>query len=158
MQLKGTVTCLAWSPDGKFVAVGTSDTTIVVFDTAIGAEKRLIATNGPVASLAFSSDGARLVSIGQPETTMKVSIWEIDQGKERKDKLGNSFTVSLEPERVAFTPDQGVVSVSVGGFMWRGSGGGGTGVKAGVQSGGGSSIAPDGSTFGWSDGLGDLRL
>jgi WD40 repeat protein len=159
MQLKSTVMCVAWSPDGKLMAAGTSDALIIIFETASGAEKRLIATNGPVASLAFSSDGARLVSIGLPEKAMKASIWEIDNGKERKDRLGSTVTVNTEVERVALTPDdQGVIGVRVGGFAWRGSGGGGMGSSSSVKPGGSSSIAPDASVSGWCDGLGNLRL
>jgi WD40 repeat protein len=68
------VACLAFSPDGKFLALGSSDGTVRVWDPVLGKELRsLEGHRGIVNSVAFSRDGKRLVS-GSTDTT--VLIWD----------------------------------------------------------------------------------
>ncbi|KAI8984808.1 WD40 repeat-like protein [Trametes punicea] len=57
------VSCVAWSPDGRYIASGSEDTTIVLRDGTTGEFlHRLTDHSDAVWSLAFSPDGQRLVS------------------------------------------------------------------------------------------------
>jgi RNA polymerase sigma factor (sigma-70 family) len=68
------VSCLAFAPDGKVLALGTSDGSVRVWDPMVGNElRRLEGHRGVVKSVAFSRDGKRLVS-GSTDTT--VLIWD----------------------------------------------------------------------------------
>ena len=61
----GEVTALASSPDGRMLAVGTSKSTIALWDARKGAKLHVLAgTIGAVRALAFSPNGRVLASIG----------------------------------------------------------------------------------------------
>ncbi len=65
---------LAVSPDGKWLATGKDDGTIVIWDAATGkAGSPFTAHDGPVTALAFDADGKRLVSGGQDRL---VKVWD----------------------------------------------------------------------------------
>jgi serine/threonine protein kinase len=69
----GTVTSLAWSPDGSQLASGGADDTARVWD--ISAKKMLLNYQGhsrPVASVAWSPDGGQIASAGADQT---VQVW-----------------------------------------------------------------------------------
>jgi WD40 repeat protein len=66
--------CLAFTPDGRLLALGSSDATVRVWDVMAVKELRCFEGHrGVVNSLAFSRDGKRLVS-GSTDTT--VLIWD----------------------------------------------------------------------------------
>jgi dipeptidyl aminopeptidase/acylaminoacyl peptidase len=68
------VTCLTFAPDGKVLALGSSDGTVRVWDPMVGKElRRFEGHRGVVKSVAFSDEGKRLVS-GSTDTT--VLIWD----------------------------------------------------------------------------------
>jgi len=73
------INTLAFSPDGKTVAVGTSERTVKLFDVASGAlQHSLSGHGGPVWSVAFSADG-RLLASGSNDTTVK--FWNPSTGE-----------------------------------------------------------------------------
>jgi RNA polymerase sigma factor (sigma-70 family) len=76
--------CIAFSPDGKTLAMGSWDRSICFYDPATGRLRRRIAEahQGDVLSLAFSPDGKRLAS-GSADTS--VLVWDVNANAVRKD-------------------------------------------------------------------------
>ncbi len=101
LTLKGhkeDVNSVAWSPDGKRLATGSSDRTIKVWDAAGGQELlSLKGHNGGVYSVAWSPDGTRLAS-GSLDGTVK--IWYAT-GQELLTLKGHQSGV----DSVAWSPD-----------------------------------------------------
>jgi WD40 repeat protein len=95
---KGRVLCMAFSPDGKFVASGSKDKTVRIWDVAGKREHRIHEGHkGAVTSVSFSADGQRLLSGGDDHT---VRLWDVNK-QEIHCFEGDSGEVS----GVAFTPD-----------------------------------------------------
>ncbi len=78
-SLKGKSVCsAAFSPDGKWVAMGNWSGSIGIFDSATGAMKfQNEGHSVPVRQLTFTTDGKRLLSGGDD---CMVRIWDIDHG------------------------------------------------------------------------------
>ena len=71
---KGSVTCLAYSKDGKVMATGSTDRTIKLWDTATGQNYRTLQGHTEeVRSIAFRPDGTELAS-GSVDHT--VQVWQ----------------------------------------------------------------------------------
>ncbi len=74
---EGTVNALAWSPDGKWMAVGGS-LGIHLYDAATLQEVRYVETREAVSDLVFSPDGHTLAAASQYTT---LSLWDVDTGQ-----------------------------------------------------------------------------
>ncbi|MBE9088845.1 serine/threonine protein kinase [Microcystis aeruginosa LEGE 11464] len=95
----GTVDSLAYSPDGRYLASGSCDNTIKIWEVATGKELRtLTGHSGSVYSVVYSPDGRYLAS-GNDDKTIK--IWEVATGKELRTLTGHSSGV----KSVVYSPD-----------------------------------------------------
>jgi WD40 repeat protein len=84
---KGVVASLAFSPDGKLLAVGSTDGRITLLDVDSGTERSTLAPSaGAIAGVAFTFDGKVLVSIvhqeGDPEN-IEVVRWDVERTAQR---------------------------------------------------------------------------
>ncbi|MDC0157276.1 WD40 repeat domain-containing protein [Verrucomicrobia bacterium] len=90
---------LAWSPDGKRLAVGSADYRITLLDLINRKVLRsYVGHDGEVTALAFSPDGTRLASASHDRT---VKVWDASSGKELLTLAGHSGPV----EAVAYSAD-----------------------------------------------------
>jgi len=70
-----------FTPNGKLLASGGKDGTIVLWDVAGRNEvRRLTGHEGPVYALAFAKEGACLVSVGHDKT---LRVWDVKEGKSK---------------------------------------------------------------------------
>jgi WD40 repeat protein len=104
------VTSVAYSPDGKTMAVGYSDRTIRLWDVATGMTRATLkgyeAYNGggrkfekySLGSVVFSPDGKTLASGGEGNT---IKMWDVATGKEQATLKGHTDSVNS----VAYSPD-----------------------------------------------------
>src|SRR5262249_24816453 len=62
----GTVTCIAYAPDGKSLVSGSIDRTVRLWETATGEHRRVLAVHkGAVTAIAISPDGRLVASSSQ---------------------------------------------------------------------------------------------
>ena len=90
---------VAFSPDGKMLAVGNWDHTIRLCD--VNSNEELVTLkghSGSVSAVAFSPDGQFLASASWDNT---IRLWDVAQRKELKRYRGHSSRV----ESVSFSPD-----------------------------------------------------
>lgn len=96
---EGSVVSVAFSPDGKTLASGSSDNTVKLWDVASGGEVRTLSGHTDWArSVAFSPDGRTLASGSGDET---VKLWDVASGQEVRTLSGYTRDVWS----VAFSPD-----------------------------------------------------
>lgn len=71
------VNSVDWSPDGKFIASGSGDTSLVIWDASSGKEVTSINfERGSVTSVAWSPDGKYLAT-GHAEPSDTVRVWDV---------------------------------------------------------------------------------
>jgi serine/threonine protein kinase len=95
----GQVYSLAYSPDGRYLASGSKDRTIKIWEVATGKQLRtLTGHSSQVRSVVYSPDGRYLASGSQDNT---IKIWEVATGKELRTLTGHPETVFS----VVYSPD-----------------------------------------------------
>jgi WD40 repeat protein/tRNA A-37 threonylcarbamoyl transferase component Bud32 len=92
---------VAFSPDGKRLAVASNDNTVKVWDTQTGRE--LLSLRGPtgaVDSVAFGPDGKRLASGGPMKdyVTGEVKVWDAQTGQELLALKSDHWLVAYSPD------------------------------------------------------------
>ncbi len=98
--------CIAWSPDGKYVAVGGGDlggqgapNQVTIFDAKTFKEAgKLLGHNGPVMCVAFSPDSKTIGTGGEEGIA---GLWQTDGFKSLGTLAGHEARVKA----IAFTPD-----------------------------------------------------
>ena len=96
---RGAVQCIAFSPDGNYLAIGGVGGLASLWDTASGHKiTDLIGHTGSVQAILYSRDGKRVIT-GNTDGTVK--IWEAASGQEQ-------LTLTRQPTRInslALSPD-----------------------------------------------------
>jgi WD40 repeat protein len=102
----GGATSVAFSPDGKLLAVGCNDGSVKVWDTTSGKElRRWQAHDGTYCRVAFSPDGKILATGGGTKSMgpsdLNIRLWDVETGKEKGSLAGHRGGINA----IAFSPD-----------------------------------------------------
>jgi len=99
---------LAVSPDGRWVAAGTANREIKLWNLADGTLLRSLAGHaGAVGAVAFSPDG-RILASGSADKTIK--LWDVTSGRELSTLAGHTSSIGC----LSFSPDGQTLASSGG--------------------------------------------
>jgi WD40 repeat protein len=100
------VKSVAFSPDGKMIATGSSDNTIKLWNLQGKQLQTLTGHTSDVFSVAFSPDG-KMIATGSRDNTVK--LWNLE-GKELQTSAGHTDSVNS----VAFSPNGKMIAIATG--------------------------------------------
>jgi WD40 repeat protein len=119
----GVIRTVAWSPDGRLLAAGGSDTTVTLWEATTGREMHTFKSHAEVVqSVSFSPDSKTLVS-GSSDKTLR--LWDVGKGTEVWALSMPGPPAGAKPSRgipgaggkvfaVAFSPDGKTVAAGGG--------------------------------------------
>ncbi len=103
------IVSIAFSPNGKTIASGSTDNKIRLYDLSTGSSTRIIeGLPGDINDLVFSPDGQYLYSLSASNTGDGLKIWEIKSGVEE-----GRYTTQLQKDYYfALSPDGKKLAIS----------------------------------------------
>lgn len=108
------VSCVAFSPNGKFVVTGSMDNTIKLWDFKSGKEIRSFSEHtGPIRTVFFSPDGSKILSASADN---KALVYDVETGAvlveiiQKKDRLWKAC-FSPDGSKILTMADRGVISL-----------------------------------------------
>jgi WD40 repeat protein len=121
-ELKGIIRSVAFSPDGKLLAIGgelgkkVTKTILgdvlgkkvaetILWDVTKGERRATLTSRGPVLALAFSHDGKLLATGGGNQKEAELKLWDVKTRREIRSLKGHKDLLTS----VAFSPDDSML-------------------------------------------------